>query len=167
MVMWLSFVQVLFLLLNNETKEFASFADSMATCFQIILGKFNMNIFATSQSSLSVPLFVAYNVIIIFIMVNLLVSILVSGFDLARKDADLSQNDPDMFNYLKELVSSVNPFQAKKTLKKKNGEKKSFVYVEFTQTLEKRVESLMIKFKQVEREEYFYLFNFLFKKRHG
>ncbi len=154
MVIWLSFVQVLFLLLNNETKEFASFTDSMATCFQIILGKFNMNIFATSQSSLTVPLFVAYNVIIIFILVNLLVSILVSGFDLARKDADLSQNDPDMFNFLKELVLSVNPFQTKKSSNKQN-QKKSFIYVEFTQTLEKRVESLLIKFKQVEKEKKF------------
>jgi hypothetical protein len=147
MLVWLSFVQVFHLLLNSEAKEFASFSDSLGTCFQIILGKFNSNAFTQAQSFLPMPFFVAYNVVIIFIMVNLMVSILVSGFDSARKDTHLSDDDPDMFDYLKEVFVSLNPFENKDKKKNEESQHKAQDYVNFTQSWVNSVDKFLDKFK--------------------
>ena len=152
MLMWLSFVQMFYILLNNDTKEFASFANSMTTCFQILLGKFNTDAFVKSQSILPMPFFVLYNVIIVFIMINLMVSILIDGFDLARNDPNLSLDDPNMFDYLKKKFFSFIPFDKIKT--RRGESKKPFVYVEFLQSLEKNIDKILEKFKRVK----FFLF---------
>ncbi len=79
---WLSFVQEFYLLLNDQTEEFSTFLDSMSTCFQIILGTFNAEIFEPTNggTALRPIFFVAYNVCVLFVMVNLMVSILVEYY---------------------------------------------------------------------------------------
>jgi polycystin 1L2 len=147
-ITWMSFVQAFYILLNTEAKEFASMADSMATCFQIILGKFNSQAFVGSKSFLSMPLFVAYNVAIIFVMVNLLVSILEESFQLARKDNDLNRDDVDVISYVISSILSLNLFghEARKKLTETK-----YVYVEFVQSLENSVDKFIVNFKRVNK----------------
>jgi polycystin 1L2 len=141
-IAWMSFVQAFYILLNTEAKEFASIFDSMATCFQIILGKFNSQAFVGSKSILPLPLFVAYNVAIVFVMVNLLVSILGESFELARQDNDLRRDDVDVIGFAINSILSLNPF-VEKTSNTKN------VYVDFFQNLETSVDKFIFKFKRV------------------
>ena len=145
MIVWTSFVQVFYLLLNTESKGFSSIFASMYTCFQIVLGKFNSNAFYDSKSLMSVPLFVSYNVVIIFVMVNVLVSILVDEFGLAQRDEELSQVDVDVLRFLTEKISSLIPFIGKRN--------KIFgtntVYVDFSKSFEFRVEDFLKKVKKV------------------
>ena len=99
-IMWLDFVQVIYILLNYESLQFSSFSSSMSTCFQIILGKFNSGTFYRSNFILSPWIFVFYNVIIVFSLTNLLVSILAEYFELAQQDQELEREDPELFTYL-------------------------------------------------------------------
>jgi hypothetical protein len=149
MIMWMSFVQVFYLLLNTEAKGFSSIFASMESCFQIILGKFNSNAFVDSKSFLSEPMFVAYNVIILFIMVNLLVSILVNGFDLARNDNDLSQDDVDILSYIVAEISSLYPFSGRSKRNDKRKNEKKLIFADSIQTFEKSVCKFLIMFKKV------------------
>ena len=143
LITWLSFVQVFYLILNNETLQFSSFQKSMATCFQIILGKFNTESFIASKSSLTPFLFVAYNVIITFVLINIFVSILISNFDLARLDNQLDREDPEMFNYLKEKLFSL------KYLFHENIKESNPKYREIMETVESRIDELINKIKLV------------------
>ena len=107
MIIWMSFVQVIYLLLHYESIGFASLHKSMTTCFQIILGKFDATVFfdEKTHSSAIVPfIFVLYNVFIVFVMVNVFVTILIDGFELARKDKELERQDPDLFIYIKSIL---------------------------------------------------------------
>jgi polycystin 1L2 len=144
-IVWMSFVQVFYVLMNAETKEFASIYQSMESCFQIILGKFNSNAFVDSKSFLSEPIFVAYNVIILFIMVNLMISILVNGFDSARNDNDLNHVDVDVLAYVKDNIALVNPFVSKRN--NKIGTKN--VYIDFTKSFELRIDRYLQILKKV------------------
>ena len=131
--------------MNAENKEFASIYKSMESCFQIILGKFNSDAFVDSKSFSSEPMFVAYNVIILFIMVNLMVAILVNGFDLARNDNDLNNVDVDVLAYIKDNIPVVNPFVSK--IQNKIGTK--HVYIDFTKSFEIRIDRHLKILKKV------------------
>jgi len=144
-IIWMGFVQAFYVLMNAENKEFASIYKSMESCFQIILGKFNSDAFVDSKSFLSEPMFVAYNVIILFIMVNLMVAILVNGFDLARNDNDLNNVDVDVLAYIKDNIPVVNPFVSK--IQNKIGTK--HVYIDFTKSFEIRIDRHLKILKKV------------------
>jgi polycystin 1L2 len=107
LILWMSFVQAIYLILNNEALEFSSLPNTMYTCFQIILGKFNADLFYDAESMFAPFLFVAYNVCVVFVMLNVFVSILIESFNLAREDKELEQEDPELFSYLKSLLSSI------------------------------------------------------------
>jgi hypothetical protein len=145
MIIWMSFVQTFYFLMNAEAKEFASIFKSMESCFQIILGKFNSSAFVESKSFLTEPMFVAYNVIILFVMVNLMVAILVNGFDMARNESDSSHVDVDVLDFIKEKISSANPFVGKRN----NKIRTELVYVDFTKSFELRIDEILKILKKV------------------
>jgi len=155
-IIWMGFVQAFYVLMNAENKEFASIYKSMESCFQIILGKFNSDAFVDSKSFLSEPMFVTYNVIILFIMVNLMVSILVNGFDLARNDNDLSQGDVDIFSYIVAEISSLYPFKSKSETNEIRKNEKKPILADYIQTFEKSVSKFLIMFKKVSRVQHFF-----------
>ena len=80
-IVWLSFVQVFFLLLNAKSIKYSSFTNTTETCFEIILGKFNADKFLNSGSFIGPFIFVAYNIVIVFVMTNLFVSILIDNYE--------------------------------------------------------------------------------------
>jgi hypothetical protein len=96
---WMSFVQLFYLLMNSQTLEFASMLNSMETCFTIILGKFDSKVFL--ESTLALLVFVAYNIVILFVFINLFVAILIENLHLTQKNKDLDREDPNLFSYLK------------------------------------------------------------------
>jgi len=107
LILWMSFIQAMYLILNDETYAFSSIQNSMITGFEIILGKFNSQIFYNAESKLAPCLFVAYNICVIFVMVNIFISILIEGFNLAREDTQLDEEDPELLNYLKSILKSI------------------------------------------------------------
>ncbi len=123
-------MQEFYLLLNDQTEEFSTFLDSMSTCFQIILGTFNAEIFEPTNggTALRPIFFVAYNVCVLFVMVNLMVSILVEYYQKARDNSQsqLDEEDPDLFLYLRECLRDLFWFWPKKIEPKKE----DFVYFE-------------------------------------
>ena len=107
-IVWISFVQLFFLIMNNETDKFSSLVNSMETCFQIILGRFDITIFLNTKSVLAPFIFIVYIVIIMFVFLNVLVSILIDNLHLVQNDKELEIEDPNIFSYLKSLFSSFS-----------------------------------------------------------
>jgi hypothetical protein len=106
-ITWMAFVQVFYLLMNDESVEFSSLLNSMETCFTIILGKFDSKVFLESKSSFFASLFfVGYNIVILFVFINLLVAILIESLHAVQNDAHLDDEDPDLYLYLKTMFGS-------------------------------------------------------------
>ncbi len=103
-ILWLSFVQVFYLILKDQSKQYSTFYNAMATCFQIIMGKFNADIFYQSNTFLATGVFIAFNVCIVFALLSTMISILIDYYHLARDDSELDRNDPNLFNYVSLLV---------------------------------------------------------------
>jgi hypothetical protein len=135
LVLWMSFVQIIYLLLNSEALEFSSLQNTMYTCFQIILGKFNAGLFYEAQSVFAPYLFVSYNICVVFVMLNIFGAILIESFNLVRVDKQLDDEDPELFTYLKFVVSSVICFW------RDDSEEKQLVYIDFWESLPNSFES--------------------------
>ena len=113
-VIWLSFVQTIYLIFNAQSYQFSTFLNTMATCFQIILGKFNSDTFFKADTILGPFIFMAYNICIVFVMLNIFITILLEYFNLARNDHDLDRGDPELFKYLKSILSPLLLFSKTK-----------------------------------------------------
>ena len=142
--LWLGFVQAIYLLLNDQAYEFATFQESIYTCFQIILGKFNSDTFSKSKTVLAPILFVAYNVVIIFVMLNILVSTLIEHFESARGNSELDKEDPELMEY---LVSLIKPLMFWRNKKKK--QLKPSDYLGIIENLSSQFDMILIRFQQV------------------
>ena len=143
LILWMAFVQAIYLLLNNESYEFSSLPNSMYTCFQIILGKFNGDTFYSANSILAPFLFVAYNIFIIFVMINIFVSILIDNLHLAYNDQELDKEDPEFFSYLKTLFNSVVCFWREKKSHEET------VYKDFWDSLPNRFDAFLNRFREL------------------
>ena len=146
LIVYFSFTQVFYLLLITETKQFSSFVESLLTCFQILLGKFNSNTFASSNTLLAQLLFVAYNVIVLFVLVNLMVSILTQYFDLVQKDRNLEKNDPQLFQFLKRKLKEMFSFWLRKNNEQRQVKHSCLNYWEYNT---KKVDDFIEKFRKV------------------
>jgi hypothetical protein len=137
--LWLSFVQVIYLLLNDKSFEYSTFSKAMSTCFQIILGKFDSETFLRSSSFLGPLMFVTYNVVIVFVMTNLFISILIDYYETTKIDPSLDEEDPQLFSFLKKTILSI--FQKEKQPKP--------VYLSWWDTLPTRFVEFLNRYKRV------------------
>ena len=142
LILWLSFAQVFYLLLNDQTFQFSTFANSISTCFQIMLGKFNADAFRPTNSSFLRPvLFVCYNICFVFVVLNTMITILVKNYQIARESKELDCEDPDMYNYLKSLAEPIFCFFRTK--------KKSAVYTNYFETMPNRFDENLERLEKV------------------
>ena len=101
-VLLYSFVTVMYLVfIEQGNKQFRTLPQSLYTSFSIQLGKFSARSFETGF--LGPIIFVAFNSIIVFLLINLFICILCSAFSKIRKDYKKEHIDEDsiILNYLK------------------------------------------------------------------
>jgi polycystin 1L2 len=140
--LWLSFVQVIYFLLNDKSYEYSTFSNAMQTCFEIILGKFDSKTILHLETFLGPLVFVSYNVIIVFLMINLLISILIDYYEKTKVDPSLDEEDPEIFAYLMSIFASI--FWCHK--EKVNGEP---VYKEHWDTLPDKFDEFLVRIQRV------------------
>ena len=121
-VFWLAFAQIMYLILHEKSIQFSTLLSTMETCFQIILGKFQIDIMIKSNALFGSICFVLYNIIIVFVLVNLLISILTDYYNMTRMSNVLENEDPEILEYMSSLLSSL--FKLKNKNDEENGENK-------------------------------------------
>jgi hypothetical protein len=110
MIYWMSMVQAFFIVFNIKSLQFASIVKSMETCFQMILGKFEVDSLIQANAFFGTTLLIVYNIFVVFILVNILISILIENFAEIKMDNSLlNEEDPDLFNYLKSAITQFLP----------------------------------------------------------
>ena len=140
---FMSFVQIIYIILNSKSEAFSSLYNSALTCFQIILGKFDTNIFFKSDSyTLPCWLFV-YNIFVVYILVNIFVSILIEYYHLARIDEELERNDPELFSYLKNIAMGFFCF------KSENNRDTTLIYLDYWDSLPGQFDIILQRIQKV------------------
>jgi hypothetical protein len=85
-ICWMAFVQLMYLVFVNDLIGYSSILKSMESSFQIMVGKFDAQSMFEADPYLGPFIFVAYNAMIIFFMVNILISLIGMGFTKTRFD---------------------------------------------------------------------------------
>ena len=113
-VIWCAFVQLMYLFFQDKAIGFSTFIRAMSTCFEIMLGKFSVDPLVKANSFFGPVLFSLYNIFIVFILLNMFVSIINDTFSLVRSDVAKQLDDYQMVNFicrkLKKLINSEDSF---------------------------------------------------------
>ena len=80
LVVFFTYVQTFYLLLNTHVAEFNEVLSAMATCFQLLLGKFNVGSIIESDPFLGGLLFITFNIAVLMIVLNLIISTISDTF---------------------------------------------------------------------------------------
>ena len=102
-----AFVQLMYLFFQDKTVGFSTFIRAMTTCFQIMLGKFEVQSLMKTHAILGPLLFSAYNIFIVFILLNMFVSIISDTFAKVRADINKQSDDYHMVKFIKTKVRQM------------------------------------------------------------
>ena len=156
-VLWLSFVQLFYVLLNAQHVEFSSVVSSMETTFRMILGQEAALFFSPDFALFLLPcIYVLFVVCMVFVMINVFLTIMYDSYVIACADQQLDEEDPELFNYLKSLCGSVFVCFSSR---EKSDTTSAVVYKDFWDTLPNRFGGLMGRFQKVYTNSH----NFVYK----
>jgi polycystin 2 len=100
-IIWFSFVQVMYLVYGTDIVGYSSIINSMETTFQIMLGKIDVSRIQQDELVILGPIiFSAYNVAVIFFVLNIFISIITDSFDKVRAESKLDQDKFDFMKYI-------------------------------------------------------------------
>ena len=104
-IIWIAFVSLFNLSLNDKNLAFATMLSSVETTFQIMLGKFKVDDFVEKSSYLGSIIFITFNVFIIFIMLNMFITIISESYSQVRSEST-NKNDSLIYGYVKQNLMS-------------------------------------------------------------
>jgi polycystin 1L2 len=123
---WMSFAQAFYLLFNDKLISNSTIVKTMETCFEILLGKFQSDQILKFHPFLGTLTFTVYNIVMVFLLINIFVTILSDGLSKIRHGTnqdeceEQKQNEPDIIGFLK---MKLEFFSVKKKLDKFNNPK--------------------------------------------
>lgn len=117
---WMSFAQIFYLLFNDKLISNSTIVKTMETCFEILLGKFQSDLILRYHPFLGTLTFTAYNLVMVFILINIFVTILSDGLSKIRHGSnedeceEQKQNEPDLIGYLKSKLDFISSIRKNK-----------------------------------------------------
>lgn len=108
LILWLTMVQMFYFYFNNKMAVFSTFVKSMETCFQMMLGKFQVDPLIKAHFFLGPVFFLLFNILIVIFLINIFVSILNECFIMAKRDAEKHFADYDILSYFKNKFSFLS-----------------------------------------------------------
>ena len=145
-ILWLTFVQTIYLLFQDKSDQFATLVSTMESCFQIILGNFDVRPLINSNAFFGTLFFTVYNIVVVFMLINIFFTILIEHYRQAKKTNDLFLEDPELLDYIKHKFSYV---LSKMKKKNQNKESSRVNYSNHLETLSKQINQLIIKIENV------------------
>jgi polycystin 1L2 len=94
------FVAFFYLIYNCYLTTFLTYLNSMMTCFQMLIGKFNYPQMEASNPVIGPLIFFLYNCIVFFFLVTMFQSILMGAFANVRQHVDELSTDRKMMSFM-------------------------------------------------------------------
>ena len=139
----LAFCQLMFIIYNDKTLGYATFVKSIKSNFQIILGKFNLNPIVESNFTLGAIIFSTYTILIVFILTNVIITIISESFTKSRNEAKKNKE----ISLAAHLIKRIGDYLPKQRNQMKPEDYVPPSGVENTQTFEIEVTKLVNSLK--------------------
>jgi hypothetical protein len=110
MLFWLAFVNLMYLIFNDRSKQFTTFLQSILTTFMIFAGKFDsITFFENSASILGPAMFGSFNLFMVIILLNVFTTIMSDNFGENRRvyKAEFKDEDSIIVEYLKNKFENL------------------------------------------------------------
>ncbi len=109
-VIWIAFVQLMYLFFNEKSVAYADLLRSILTSFQILLGKFELGPLLEGNPFFGSILFLSYNIIIVLLLMNTFISIICESFEAVREELVGKPNDFEVFDWIESKIMRVVNF---------------------------------------------------------
>ena len=113
-IILVSFMQLFYFIFQNQVAYFSSLSKSMTTCFQIILGKFSVDLLLESDSTLGPIIYILFNIMMVFIILTLFISIMNDAFKVVR---ERDNNDYHLMNSIRKKMKQITKVKISKANK--------------------------------------------------
>jgi len=143
-IVWISFVQIMYLIFNSSMEGYLSFTKSMESAFEIMIGKLSAKDFLQSNPILGPIIVSAYNTVILFFALNIFISIIIESFENVRLDAKLN---PDKYGFLDHILDKFRRLFRKKSTTTQNSSSKYKTHLEILPNQVEKIINLLIKVK--------------------
>jgi len=109
-VIWFAFVQLMYIFYNERSLAYANLYRAIITSFQILIGKFELGPLLEGNPLFGSILFMAYNVIMVLLLMNTFISIICESFEAVREELNGKPNDFEIFEWIESKVTRVVNF---------------------------------------------------------
>lgn len=99
MIVFFSFVQFFHIILMQDMIEFNTFLRAWETSFAMMLGRFDFREM-TQSNPLSPIFFILFMVVNMFILLNMLLSIIIESFSTVKNDASKQSNEHEIVDFI-------------------------------------------------------------------
>jgi hypothetical protein len=144
-LIYMAFVQLFHLYFQRKMVQFSSIMKSMTTCFEIALGKFQMKPLLDSDSFFGPIFYTLYNVLIVFILLTMFISIINDSFKSIRTRS--KKNSYEIIDYIRDYVFGKKNKNMIESGKKSN----EIVYKDQVEYLNDKVEELLLILNDVNK----------------
>jgi len=147
-LIWVAFVQLMYLIYGANILGYATFINSMETAFQIMLGKINTNEVMISNPVLTPIIIAAYNMAVVYLSLNIFISIIIEAFEKVRAKDKENLNEFDFYKHVALKMKRVFKQESKPHLK-------NLEYKDHLSVLPKRINDIINFFLRVNSLVYF------------
>ena len=142
-IIYFAFVQLFYFFYHKILYQFSTIMRSMVNCFEIMLGKFQVQPLLQADSLFGPIIYCTYNVCIIFILLTMFVSIINDSFKIIREDS--KKQDYGMFEYMRDKIKSF--------FERKN--ENTIVYKDQIEYLTDKIDDLLLLVNDVKNSLFF------------
>ncbi|RNA30188.1 polycystic kidney disease 1-like 2 [Brachionus plicatilis] len=159
MIIWyLAFVQLFYALFNEKIAGFSTMVKSMTTCFQALLGKFDIGPVIRESAILGPFFFAFYNLMVLLIIISVFITVISDSFIEVKRNKESYFIETDMSKY---FIAKIKGMVKRTGLLKKKEEKDvlsipSNNYVMEADLLPNRLNKLLIKINEYNKEKLLY-----------
>ena len=106
-IVLVAFVQLFHLFYQNNLLQFSNLTNSVSTCFDIMLGKFSVGQLIEADNKFGPIIYSIYNVVIIFILLTVFITIINDSFKIVRQNVKKDKNGSSIANYMRKQAASL------------------------------------------------------------
>lgn len=156
-LVFVGFSHLCYLVFSRELYKFHTFVTTIETLISVMLGKFSYVSLERTNRVLGPIMFFFYSIGVVFILVNMFLSIIIENFKRVKNDNDLQSNEHEIIDFIIDQFSNWLGFKSRSIFKNRVVAEEEFAKVKYrskkeidqAQKLKDRVDRLVSLIKKV------------------
>ncbi|CAF0988120.1 unnamed protein product, partial [Brachionus calyciflorus] len=111
-IVWISFVQLIYLIENDKTSDFSTLVKTLETTFTMILNNIPLTIYSGENYFFKTFICLTFYLILVFIMLNMFITLITENYEKARNKIIQSESEDILSNFLlRKILKLPNVFK--------------------------------------------------------